>query len=214
MIRLRFCLILASVLMLPLTAALPVQAGSNPYCPKCGGGSDSPQAQYQQYRSSTEQQGSDSSGKIFLTPGSSSSGNGNGAQPFYLQGILNNPTSSRYGMHYSVSTPPQPFSMNNGAGDAQKYPTVADLQAMAQKDQEANLKSALAESAERTRQVREMQESWAKQVQAQKTKMQNTAASGASPDKSGEQASDVKYIYKKGNPTKVSAPTRVFLDNR
>lgn len=208
MARSCFYLIPAFVLMLPLAAARPAQAGGNPYCPKCGGGSASPNAQYEQYRSSSGQESS-TSGKLFLTPGSSS-GNGEGARPFYLQGILNNPTSTKYGMQYSVSTPPQPFSMNNGAGESQKYPTVADLQAMAQKDQDANLKSALTESAERTRQVKDMQEAWAKQTQNQKTQSQNATAAG----NDAPQASSIKYVYKKSDPTKVSAPQRVFRDNR
>lgn len=207
MIRLRFCLLLASAITLPLIAAPPAQAGGNPYCPKCGGGSDSPQAQYQQYQSQNSQSDS-GSGKIFLSPGSSSSDGK--AQPFYLKGLLENPTSGKYGMHYSVSTAPQPFPMNGGGEDQKKYPTVADLQAMAQKTQEANLKSALAESAERTRQIKEMQEAWAKQTQNGKIQAQNAAASG----NGDSQTPNIKYIYRKSDPTKISAPPRVFLDNR
>lgn len=204
MSRLGFVRVLgAGFLMACLWAGLAVSqamAGGNPYCPKCNaGGSGASSAQSSAQESSSGGGG----GNIFLTPGSSSSGGG--AQPFYLQGILNNPTSAKYGMHYSVSTPAQPFSMNGGGGaKAEKYPTVDELQAMAQKDQEANLKSALVESADRTRQIQEMQEEWAKQ-------MQKTSAQGAG---SGDSSSSVKYFYKKSDPTKLSAPARVFLDNR
>ncbi len=194
--------LVAGFLMSCLWAGLAVPqalAGGNPYCPKCNaGGAGGSQAQ----SSAQESLSGAKSGNIFLTPGSPSSGGG--AQPFYLQGILNNPTSAKYGMHYSVSTPAQPFSMNGGGAKAEKYPTVDELQAMAQKDQESNLKSALVESAERTRQIQEMQEAWAKQ-------MQKASSQGAD---SGDLSPSVKYFYKKSDPTKVSAPARVFLDNR
>lgn len=191
------------------------QAGTNPYCPSCGSGSAaSPESRYEQYKSTLGQSGQAKkpAAKLFVSPGSST--DGGGAEPFYLKGIMENPTTGKYGMQYTTSTPPQPFSMTMGKKGSEKYPTTADLQAMAQKDQAANLKSALADSAERTRALKELQDAWAAQ-------QGNPAATPAPPpgtgqpgEKSAAPKPNIKYVYRKGDPTKVTRPSRVFRDNR
>lgn len=214
-----FFVLLAAVSILVLPSGARAGSG-NPYCPNCGGGAgaaSSPEARYNQYKSEIgKEQGTagKTAPKKFFLSGESS---GEAAEPFYLKGIMENPTSTKYGMKYKTSLSPEPFSMGGGQkGASQKYPTVEDLQAMAQKDQQANLKSALAESAERTRMVKEMQDSWAKQQDLPAAQQGKPVAPGqganAGTPETGNPA--VRYVYRKSDPTRTQKPSRVFLDGR
>lgn len=197
-----------------LTLSASARAGTNPYCPSCGGGaSGSPEARYEQYQSTLQgQKGGATAPKLFVAPGSSPTSQ---AQPFYLKGIMENPTATKYGMQYRTSTPAQPFPMAGGKQGAQNYATTEQLQAMAVKDQQANLKSALTDSAERMRKLKELQDAWAQQQGLDpRTGAPPPAGAGDPARKEGAPPANIKYIYKKSDPTKLERPARVFLDTR